>query len=86
VIGKRLEPARADSSLAQFLGLDFVRVPAESLATEALRLALRHSATFYDALSLALAEREDLTVLTADKSMATAFAKLGRTLWLADFK
>lgn len=86
VIGKTLEPERAHSSLAQFLELDIERVPAEPLATAALRLALLHTATFYDALYLALAEREDLTVLTADKPMVTAFAKFGRTLWLTDFK
>ncbi len=43
------------------------------------------NATFYDALYLTLAEREDLTVLTADKHMVNAFGKLRRTLKLANF-
>jgi len=40
---------------------------------------------FYDARYLALAEREDLQVLTADGSMTRAFAKLDLTLHLADY-
>jgi predicted nucleic acid-binding protein len=49
-------------------------------------LVAAHSGTFYDSLYLALAVREDLKVLTADDRMTTAFAKLGRTVRLGDFK
>ncbi len=86
VIGRFLQPERALSSLGQFLGMKFDRAAAEPLAENALRLAIAHSATFYDALYLALAERADIVVLTADDRMATAFSKLGRTVLLADFK
>ena len=50
-----------------------------------MALAVKHMATFYDALYIALAEREDLKVLTADDGMANAFASLNRTVRLADF-
>ena len=51
----------------------------------ALLLAFRHHATFYDALYIALAERENVKVLTADDGMVNAFASLDRTIRLADF-
>ena len=51
-----------------------------------MRLALRHTATFYDALYVSLAVREDLSVLTADDRMGSAFAPLNRTIALATFK
>jgi predicted nucleic acid-binding protein len=86
VIRKTLEPETALASLAQFLRMEIELVPAEPLATEALRLALLHNATFYDALYLALAEREDLLVLTADNPLVNAFARLARTHWLGDFR
>jgi predicted nucleic acid-binding protein len=57
-------------------------VPARYLGEEAL--ALKHQASFYDALYIALAKREDVKVLTADNGMANAFAPLERTVRLAD--
>ena len=59
-------------------------VPAMPLGEDALSLALRHHATFYDALYLALAIREDVQLLTADDRMVNAFGTLNRTLRLAD--
>lgn len=55
------------------------------VAPDVIVAELGHCGTFYDALYLALAEREDLQVLTADGRMTRAFAKLGRTLHLAGF-
>lgn len=54
------------------------------LASSSMRLALENTATFYDALYVDLARREDLQVLTADARMANAFASLGRCIRLAD--
>ena len=51
-----------------------------------MELAVSHMATFYDALYLALAERENLKVVTADDRMANAFASLNRTLRLSSLE
>ncbi len=84
VVGKRSTAERAEHFLRRFLGLGLELVPSVPLAPAALHLALGHSATFYDALYLALAEREDLSVVTADERMVRAFAPLRRTIRLAD--
>jgi predicted nucleic acid-binding protein len=51
-----------------------------------MELAVTHMATFYDALYVALAVRENLKVITADERMVNAFAKLDRAIPLADFR
>jgi predicted nucleic acid-binding protein len=83
-VGKRLSRQRAELSLERFLALGLDLVPSVPLAPTALSLALRHSGTFYDALYLALAEREAIPVLTADERMVSAFSPLVRTVHLAD--
>lgn len=85
VIGKKATADRARDFLRFLLALYIERVADTELAPRALDLAFAHSATFYDALYLALAEREDLRVLTADGPMTRAFAKLDRTLHLVDY-
>jgi predicted nucleic acid-binding protein len=60
--------------------MDVQLFPSASLAPQAFALALAHTGTFYDALYVALAEQQDLKVLTADERMVNAFARLGRTL------
>lgn len=86
VIGDALTLDRSLLILRQFLDMRFERVLAEPLASEALPLAIAHMATFYDALYVALAIREDCRVLTADERMINAFASLDRTVSLASFK
>jgi predicted nucleic acid-binding protein len=80
-----LPDSEAVRGLAEFIAMRIVREPLWPLAARSLTLALTHMATFYDALYIALAEREDLKVLTADDGMANAFAGLKRTIRLADF-
>lgn len=85
VVGKKATAERARDFLPFFLALPIERVANQDLAPRALDLAFAHSATFYDALYLALAEREGLQVLTVDGPMTRAFVKLDRTLHLADY-
>lgn len=85
-VGKIIEEAEARDSLLRFLDLPIELMEDKPLSTQALDLSLANMATFYDALYVALAMREDLKVLTADKPMTTAFAKLDRTVWLGDLK
>jgi predicted nucleic acid-binding protein len=56
------------------------------LTTAAMQLSLKHAGSFYDAIYVALAIREDLQVVTGDRSMCNAFAKLSRCTHIADFK
>jgi predicted nucleic acid-binding protein len=83
VVGRKLDADMAARFLERFLSLPIPMEPATGLAREALDLALRHSATFYDSLYVALAIRQDLRVLTADQPMCDAFARLERTVHVA---
>lgn len=86
VVGQKLNTETGRNSLDRFLALPVVMAPARDLARPALELAFKHSGTFYDALYVALAEREDIKVLTADDRMTNAFAPLKRTVPLATFE
>ena len=61
-------------------------VEVAGLTTAAMQLALKHAGSFYDAIYVALAIREDVQVVTSDRSMCNAFAKLNRCTHIADFK
>lgn len=82
---KKISPEESHSFLDEFLVIGIETVPIAPLASQAIRLTTQHMATFFDALYVALALREDLIVLTADEPMTRAFARLGRTLHLSDF-
>ena len=51
-----------------------------------MQLALKRAGSFYDAIYVALAIREDVQVVTGDRSRCNAFAKLNRCTHIADFK
>ncbi len=86
VVGGKLSAEQGHAFLGSFLALPVEMKPARSLASRALELAFEHSATFYDALYVALAEREDVKVVTADDRMTRAFASLDRIVALATIK
>lgn len=83
LLGGKLTPQRSLEILHDFVAAPIVTVPLRPLAAEAMRLSAAHMGTYYDALYLALAEREDLRVVTADEGMVSAFARLDRTVSLA---
>ncbi len=82
-IARRLEAQQCQGFVRDFLYLNIERTAIGPLAEVAMGLATSHMGTFYDALYLALALREDLRVLTADDRMVNAFARLERTVSLA---
>ena len=57
-----------------------------SLTTSAMELAVKHGGSFYDALYVALAIREDIQAVMGDRPMCNAFAKLGRCAHIAEFR
>jgi predicted nucleic acid-binding protein len=85
VRGRKLTEQAAHDAIADVVALPLEVAETRSLAAPAMQLALAHMSTFYDALYIALAEREDVKVLTADGGMVNAFAKLNRTLHLANY-
>lgn len=83
---RRISPEESHSFLDEFLVIGIETVGIAPLASHAIRLTTQHQTTFFDALYIAVALREDLSVLTADGPLTHAFAKLDRTLHLANFK
>ena len=86
IVSRLISREQGAQVLEDFVAVDVETVSTRELANSALRLALDHMATFYDGLYIALAEREDLKVLTADDRMTNAFAPLKRTVPLATFE
>lgn len=70
VLAKRLEAARTEAALQEFLDLTLVRFPHGFWLPRAF--ALRHTMTAYDALYVALAESLDATLVTSDGRLARA--------------
>ncbi len=86
VLRNAIHRADAHGAFTEFLRMRVSFFPSGPLAPRALDMALDHMGTFYDALYVALAEREDIMVLTADGRMTSAFANLDRTVSLAGFE
>lgn len=86
VSSRDLSRQQASEIWNHFLSVEIEAVPTRSLAQVAFPLALDNMATFYDALYVALAVREECRVLTADERMVNAFASLDRTASLASFR
>ena len=68
VVSGGLSREKATEALEDFVSIGVPTAPTRELATRALVLALDHMATFYDALYVALAEREDCVVLTGRRT------------------
>jgi predicted nucleic acid-binding protein len=86
VLGHKLSAEESYAAIEEFAALPIALVPSRVLGRQAMELAIQHLGTFYDALYIALAEREDLKVITADDRMANAFARVSRTVALANFE
>lgn len=84
--GGQLQAAECPAFMRDFLALNVERVALGALAEDAMRLTTAHMATYYDAVYVALAQRANVQVLTADAPMKGAFEKLGRVVHLADFR
>jgi predicted nucleic acid-binding protein len=85
VVGGKLSPQESYAAIDEFTALPIALEPSRVLARNAMEMAVEHMATFYDALYVALAFREDVKVLTADERMVRAFARLDRATLLSDF-
>ena len=61
-------------------------LPSVDFGQDALELAMLAGGSFYDALYVALSERQNLRVVTADSRMIKAFDRTGRCVHVKDFK
>ena len=78
-----LPPADAGDYLAALGKLTLQSTPTSELMGDALKLAVEYQITAYDASYLALAQRLDLRVLTADAKLARALGNLDLVMLLA---
>lgn len=65
-------PEEATEHIADLLTLDMPLIPASSLVQSALRLALHHQRSVYDALYLSLSEERGCPLMTADERFFNA--------------
>jgi len=63
--------------LSSMVGVNIVVEPEERYVENALRIAMEHKVTVYDALYLALAREKNLPLLTLDKRQAQVARRLG---------
>ena len=83
---KTISPPEALVSLQALRTLPLMIEQLEPLLPEALDLALAHGRTVYDCLYVALALRDEATLVTADRPVAATFAPTGRVMLLSEFE
>jgi predicted nucleic acid-binding protein len=62
----------AQTVITEFQEVEILLVPTKDLLTEAYRLAVTYKRTVYDAMYLALSEREQCQFVTADEKLVNA--------------
>jgi predicted nucleic acid-binding protein len=76
----------ADEILAAFRLVTFVVTSCAALLEEAYRLAVTHQRTVYDAMYLALSQREHCPWVTADERIVNALgATFPQIIWVANW-
>lgn len=77
----------AQEHLRDLATLGLTPIPTQILADEALRIALSHKITAYDACYLAAAIQLELPLITADRKLATKVTKGScEVMWLGDIE
>lgn len=77
VLRRQIETGEAHNSLSGVLELRVEAIRARDLASDALRFALDHGITPYDAAYAILALRRSATLVTADSGLARAAQSAG---------
>lgn len=67
----------AGQAIGDLVRLPLQRVPMAALAEAALTVAVQHGSTAYDSAYVALAQRLELPLITADGSLVQRFASTG---------
>jgi len=82
VLQRRISRAEARASIGDLRSVRLAVVPTEPLALEALRIALEHSVSSYDAFYVALAAESQFPLLTADERLVSALGARFPMRWL----
>lgn len=84
---QRIDRARAEEILREFMKLGIPTQELGGLEERAWALALEYQRTAYDAAYLALAEHEELQLITGDKRLYNAVkGKLDWVKWVGDYR
>ncbi len=82
-----LDEATSLEMIGDLLALGITLVPCEQILAHAYRVARRYNCTVYDSLYLALAERRECDIITADKRLCNAVhGELPFVHWLGDWQ
>ena len=83
--GGKVDPHEAAIAIADLCSLAIVPVPSSELAEDALAVAQESGTSAYDACYVALSDRVDAPLVTADKRLVNALAgSPHRVQWLGD--
>ncbi len=82
----RLSREEARLGLVEFLKLDIPTVSDDALLSTAQSVAFQYGCAFYDGLYLALAERLDIPLITADRKLYLLVSTHPLVLWIADYR
>jgi len=74
---RKISPDESHSFMDEFLVIGIETVPVAPLASQAMRLTTQYQSTFFDALYIALALRDDLTKLSRPKRTNRFLALVG---------
>lgn len=78
----RLTAAEAHAAIEAFLDLPLLTYDDTPLLSASFPLARQYGLAYYDAVYLALAQREQAPLITADRRAYARIAALPETLWL----
>ena len=81
----RLPRVEGEAALAEFLRIRIHLHADDALIPAAFDVVHRHGCAFYDALYLALAQREEAAFITADRKLHQRIGHLSSVLWLGDY-
>ncbi len=82
----RLTPTQARAAIDAFLALPLITFDDSALLSAAFPLTTRYGLAYYDAVYLALAQRERALLITADRRAHARIAGLPEVVWLADWQ
>ena len=86
VFARRLRAIQASEQVERLLELDVTLVESASLVAPAFQLSLRYGCSYYDALYLEIARRQNYPMLHADGNLRRALdGRFPLELWIEDY-
>jgi predicted nucleic acid-binding protein len=86
VFARRLNAQRGREQLERFLATDITLVETNDLVVPAWELSVRYGCSYYDAIYLEIARRQDCPFVHADGRLHRALAgRFPREVWIEDY-